>query len=1531
MSTFRNLVLVALVAVFATCLVVPAVAGPQESYGQISQLRQDYRDNLREVLGPPANPNTIPNAQTIRLNPGVSAPNAFINSPSAPCAVQTNMCPGLENAFVFSVPSAAGTGTRRALATQIRNTGVLPESVKTVYVTVLWNPLGEGGLLPATAGTPTLRVHVQGDLAGLPDDGNILATSIQPFGVWQPTLPIVFGAALQEGVVAFDVSGAGIVMPPGTTLHATAWVDQTVPGVDWTWLEADDGTTSTCVERSSNYRSSIPGWIGTVAEYGGPFNFSIYTETCTEQPPPVCFSQMPHCDPNIAATVTIFGMPRTNRNAFANRFFAGQAGQPQPCTVKAIYPWFYENNPADSADIELKIYEDDGGGLPGAVVWSDTLVYGSYIMDLSAATPVAVPDVVVTGEFYVGYTAVNPIPPGINTITFVGSLLGDPVGAACGSYLPNAMFVQELPGLTWMDDLTFFGAESELWVSADICCPALSFATCTPASDPDWETQGNGLGRPNATNASLSSLCGLTQSWTASPGGASNMVQPLIAGANVLVSGVDSLHCYDKLTGAQNWSFGGFPYIIGDLRGSPTVDDSLVYLGGAGAQSFSCIRLSDGSVKWSRNLGGVDVPLSPGITAHTSNIVSGGNVYFTQETGRVYKLDAQTGADAGGSPLSLPDAPGAVPYNALSSDGSKLWVGTANTVGTAGNLHQIDMATMTIDWTLNSPGQIFYPGNTVFYDPEGFPGSLAYDDGVLYYHSLIRNDGNGFLHFPQTGSVGAIDVALEDGSGAGLLWVNDADIMTVASPGTNLSTTNWSGPAIGPGMVYLGSRGLFGGVVEQDGISAWDKTLGARVWYNGYTSVGVSGGVTVLDDIRSDVPVTVFCQGGVPYLFTSHLLGLWRLVNGNSGDLVWYRQFSERVRGTAIGDDCVAVATRVGGVAGPTQGQLCVFTVGGDRPRLQIDSQFVFRTATPGDGITNDNVVDAIQNTGCLVLNVAAYNEINPPAVRVLGSNPMLASSTERTERKLSGFDALLNASNLPKMRSIAVTAGIEEESEEADVVRTFAQNSVKSASDPLFLTVNTAPGAIAPGATQTLNVDYDETGLTNNTGYTNYIEVDSDDPDYFPQDPTNAVFDLPAIQFELFIGCPDATDFITTGLGQAWITNFGAEAGGGNFATPDADDGFNINGETAHHFDGGWALVVQDSIHWALDGVSTGGYPRRAGHWGPTLPCGLTVAANNYPRPGGVDAVEEVSYNMIDLASIQTANAVTGIPAGSRSAGGVFVEAQRVGSTDAAFGDFLLTHLVITNEPGAPGTIPGAMNNVYFGVITDWDISSNDNVRNYNDGYAQEDNGAGAPGPGTWMDGHVRLDQDHFGAGGVGSGAAPTFMTSDFYDQTANGHGLAAMRMMSNPTGYCATLDPASCANTDLAALWSAAYFPSIADGASVDIYMAIYRVEDGVNGLGFVSGAAGAEAVYREVTCRAKAFAGFGKGDINCDGCVDLQDVVALGNIVDGLLAPAGASIYTADTDGDNDHDNADYDLLYDVVSGVQPASALANAWRF
>ena len=397
------------------------------------------------------------------------------------------------------------------------------------------------------------------------------------------------------------------------------------------------------------------------------------------------------------------------------------------------------------------------------------------------------------------------------------------------------------------------------------------------------------------------------------------------------------------------------------------------------------------------------------------------------------------------------------------------------------------------------------------------------------------------------------------------------------------------------------------------------------------------------------------------------------------------------------------------------------------------------------------------------------------------------------------------------------------------------------------------------------------------------------------------------------------------TAGGTYWVTNFGAEAGGGNFGVE--HDQFIINGNTQNHFDGGWALVVQDSVHWAFDGCSVGGYPRRAGEWGPNLPCGINILSASYDNPcrgPGTDGVEEVLYSMIDLASTNGF-----FPPSIRQCGGVQLDVKQVGSQDPHFGDFVLTAVTITNEPGAPYDIPGDMNDVFFGGVTDWDIGamSNNWLRAYRDGYAVYDGGYN-PGNASWACGHLRLDAKVHGTGPLPSGSAASFGCADI--QNDQGRGDRAFDMLSRPATYWLELEGID-VPTDICALYTLIHIPVLADGASESFYFAIYQIENGVNGLPWSTDDE-FDAAVTEVFCRAKAFAGFGKGDVTCDGVIDLQDLVTLGNIIDSLIDPSGTGgCYTADVDADNDYDEDDYELLYDVVAGVQPASALANAWRF
>ena len=271
-------------------------------------------------------------------------------------------------------------------------------------------------------------------------------------------------------------------------------------------------------------------------------------------------------------------------------------------------------------------------------------------------------------------------------------------------------------------------------------------------------------------------------------------------------------------------------------------------------------------------------------------------------------------------------------------------------------------------------------------------------------------------------------------------------------------------------------------------------------------------------------------------------------------------------------------------------------------------------------------------------------------------------------------------------------------------------------------------------------------------------------------------------------------------------------------------------------------------------------------------------------------------------------------------------LDVQKIGSADPAFGNFVLSKVVFTNEVGDPGDIVGTMDSVLFGVGTDWDVGSADNMYKFSSGYAVFD-GGGDGSAATFAGGHARLVGDHHAVGAMGSGGAPTFMMGDILND--QNHGDAAYHIMDDPQFWADSIDVASTFDTDIGAYWTAARFDALADGASETLYMVHFGVHnDGVHE--DWSDGAGFQAAVANAVAKAKAYAGLGAGDVNCDGAIDLADVVLLGNIVDGLFDPTGTGgEFAADTDGDADVDEDDYTNLYDVVSGV--GGALVNAWRF
>jgi len=1205
----------------------------------------------------------------------------------------------------------------------------------------------------------------------------------------------------------------------------------------------------------------------------------------------------------------------------AEGFNIGDIPLAESCTLKTVWITFYAwDDPGSIVDVDVAICTDDGSGFPGVELARVTIPAAVVDANLFTWLSVDFSAFGITGGSGDRFHVVIDVPMALPSLNGVSLIMDggtdDPVNCPKGAANTNGSVYSKHDGV-WKSHMDVFGIQFGAFIVVDWCCETCDYLcqTCTPAADAHWETQGNGIGRTNATTDSLASLCGLTQVWTAEPGGYVQGIQPVIAGNYVLVTATDSLHCYDKATGGQVWSFGSFPYILGDIRGAPTVDvdSGWVYVGGGAAQSFNCVNLTNGGLRWSRNV--TTTPLPTGATSWTSSIVSGGYVYFTQETGYVHKLTMTIGSNMGGSPLLLPDAgEGKVPLNGLASNGTKLWVGTADAVGTNGNIHQIDMATMTVDWTLHNPSYLF-TGDADYYEPEGFPGSLAYDDGILYYHSLVRDDAAGFSHYPQTGALGAIDVSIENGTGNGVLWVNPVATSPVASPGITPSSYNYSGPTVGAELIYTAARGLFAGTEEPDGIAAYDRLTGVRVWYYGYTDIGELTGVRVLDDVRSDVPATLFCQtDGSTYLFTSHNDGNWRLLDALTGEVVWRRAFTGRQRGTAVAGGVVVTTTRSGGPH-TGGGSVTLFAPGADRPRLQIDSQYIYQQIPSGSGVGWDTVFAAFRNTGCVTLNISGYTvSESESAVRVSSVHPLLSHEADEITRALRGYESFLNAASA-KAEAIE-RWGAARDADGDSLARHFAAEATAAAAAP-FLTWGDGPPTLAPGEAGWLLFGYDPTGLYEGVSYVNYLEFVTDDPDFYPQDPSGSVLGNPYVVYNLFVGCPEDTATLLLGAGEEWICNYGA------LLDPVTGQGFRVNGNN-WHFDGSLWAVATDNSKWAIEGVSVGTPPRRPTEFGTREPCGVAITDGSAWNPlGGTDAYKEATNNIIDQGSSSGFFAQ-----GSRQLGGMVMEVQRVGSQDAAFGDFGLARVKVTNE--ADGN--GAMVNLYIGVAEDWDIDpygSNNTHLYYADAYYACDNGGAAGrGDATSAAGNARLDALAVGTSAMGSGGAPTFHMGDFFGD----QGLTEpFSIASAPYAYIPTFHTGDqVQNTDVGVYYSMLHVPLLAEDASAEFVYCTWQLDNGVNGLPW-SDSLSYDAAVAEIVGRARAYAGFGKGDLNADGTIDSLDLAVLDSILHCLITPGGALIYTADVDADNRYSWDDYDLLRAVVLGSLPESALANAWRF
>jgi len=1158
------------------------------------------------------------------------------------------------------------------------------------------------------------------------------------------------------------------------------------------------------------------------------------------------------------------------------------------CTLKTVNFWVYGNATVGTPGVRVSVYSASGG-LPDTVIsYVDVPNASVNFYPTSTVADFTSQNLVMDEEFCI---VLQRTGTAADTLAFLSDegIVG--TGRSGEFYAPADSWELMVDG--WGVDVNFL-------VRADMCC--VDPPACTPGPQPDWPMLGGSFQRTFRSSAGVDNECQLTLDWIAqgdsiAASNVSSFTNVVVKDTLAFLSYYNYLACYNIKTGDTVWNLRDEGRLImgGDNRCNVTVDDSVIYVGGGVFKAFSCVRIADGSVKWSRDVLGT--PLSTGYTRFAPAVIVGDVVYVPTElapNGDLWALNKYTGAnDPSWSTNPIMFNEGWIVNGLTWTGDSLLLAGTVTnaTTLTNGRLYAIRVSNGSFKWVLEDPSAIFLDPTL---DMEGFSGSLAYENGILYYQSNIRDDANGFDHYPWDGSAGAIDVNVEDGSGAGILWV-------VGSP---IGRALYGGPVLGEGLVYYNCDGIFVGDANPKGIIAVKKSNGAFQWHQPLGQEGVP------------MALTVTCETGTnPYLFSGSRSGLWYLIDGFTGDIIWTRTFTGMVHGTAVVDSQILVSTR-SSLTGNGCGRLASFSVSGvDRPRMDLLQAGVFSTnALPGSGNTTvDTIYDALANIGCadLTINSFGVDTAALSAVRVSTTQPSLTRlAVTWADLMASDFLAFSEGFRHPSGASILDYKGgllrddlDEAVPSEAATVRSWTQASIARAAAAQVITVETpAPATVPVGGSLSIALRIDETGQIPRTTVRNYVTLDNTDRDFFPEDTAGTSLGAPFIPVDAIFGYAMEQDTMRANDALTLTTNHGSYGEGEDFL-------YYVEGDaTASLFDGSFLITgkLSDTARTAWDVYD----------WAEFQPD--TFLSIIYDTTlGTVNGVDMITGTIAKAKYIDS----IGFPAGP----GVYSYGVEVRETQVGFNIVgegieafkLYQYCVINRNPTPVDSV------IYLGSFADWDIESGANnvdtthVSDWSNVY-EYDPGSNLsaygiiklPRPGT---DYEELDGTRDTASGFYSvyavqNAEEVYPTGTFQPLVDHIYEYVSQPGLNSRAGFelnddmslAVVLDTLHLQAYDTVwvryALWGTASGGNLSDAATSAAF--------GANlASGFMRGDVNADReynfidlvyLYRFVTLGASAYKPIPRdeqGDVNLDGNVDLTDVLYLENYMyNGGPAPVG-----------------------------------------
>ncbi len=1290
------------------------------------------------------------------------------------------------------------------------------------------------------------------------------------------------GSGFPGAVLAIiNVPYASMVMFPGMhTINMTSYGLSFPPGHDfhvgYTTVNQGAGNVMACLSDDGSgdpeYRSS-ENWNGfwglMIDDWGLDVDFLFGAEVCYDVgPPDDCYTLWYY-----GPLTYYWTIPDAYGDDYFNTRFTHVSAD---CRLEKL---------------RIAFYADGSVGAPGA----DFILFnsnGTYPTDTIAVYPVPVvttwfpgmeevdisgDNLVLNVEYHLGYTPIYNDPGDVLAV------LSDDGSTATGRCSENWNGFWGLMVDDWGVDVAFL-------MEVDICCPGVG-VECV--DEGEWPTLAHDYARTGYNPVEIGDLCGFQRIWQYwSPYDFCYFATPTIADEIVYVTFTSHAVALNITNGSLIWDTKTadplYPTIMGgNIRTSMTIADGAVYFSTGTFEGFVKADAYTGAVIWARApMTANPLEGTAGTMRFCASVVMDNQVFFGGDGGTIYNLDVATGAT---------NVFAATPY------GNGIWV------------------------SMSSDGTDLYITCSAGLDG-GDPGPLVGVGGVYKYDQALNNI------WPYGGFTGLL--GYDEGSTCGVSYSASTNMLfTVLGikdhpsfDGYNMKIDAATGdPAVS--NYWLCGLGQYANNTLIEPLERWyygnKASVDARfsgIWCRSYDNN------TVWDDFTKGamiMPAGATCD---PYVFWGTQVppyGTFNCSDAENGDLLFSYNITGYGFGPAIAkyDGVPYVAfTQLWSDCGTGGGAVAMYSIGADRPRLFIPGDMVIDPPiefTDPDG-TQRTADDVFCNVGCVGLEYCLTLEADasyPLKAFTSTVNPYHMARAEKNADLM--VDYAVDGFNAMSGWKAARMGHTPMKSELSDRAMGKQDVEITLAGPPSWVTlVSGATGILNGGDCYDATFAFDVPVMGRGENWF-YLVVASDDPDFnecpsaLPPCnglPVNAMIHLAAVKGFAF--CDGFIEFGAGGDDAAYVNN------GGFFEDGDAPvDAIIVDGADDPMYQGSFLMMVDSNrAAWLEEGG------KAFNHIFPDASCtfdyGIQVDELCDGTPIFADFFEAAVIDSIfDYTTEQLDNALTiGMRMSYRVYGAFVPSPANYGSS--IFNNFYLIAYDMTNRNATP------VEGLYWGAFADFDMPGD--AAGYE--YVLGDIGVSA----MWQYNGVTDELSGFGALPMAGSFVNGLATTGMYC----GYGV------NNPDEIYAPAElPVTIFGTiDAIPAGTVGYHPNAAPGMPPDdrgtIMIAGHQdfagnevVQGAMVVFYFPAGATAGE--IGDMMAFANKWAGYGRGDLNDDGVIDLLDLCLLSSYAAGVGGPPCPFVYLGDVDlsGDVDVDDALYMYEYMFNGGDLPKSALVR----